>query len=277
MKTSKDEFNVSADFFQHTFDSIEHHLLSLEKDDAPLRHYLQRITSHRLGPYFEHLWLYWLQNNEHYRCLDHNVQIRDAGKTIGEFDIIVEDLTTQTIEHWEIAIKFYLGIPPLNNETHWLGPHQKDRLDLKYHHLVEKQLNLSQNSVAKQHLKNQGWDISQRKLISKGRLFYPLNHTPTHPSNICKHHLRGIWLGDDEFTKEFKNNKAHFYWLNKDEWMVLRPRQPQSFNDIQNTIKKQTSPHPIQLLVHHWQDEPVRLFIVPEQWLQRSLGILATL
>lgn len=276
MKTTDHSQHCSEQFYQLAFEQILPHLTQLDKRPLPLQQHLEQTTNHRLGPYFERLWLYWLRHNPHYQCLAHNVQIQEEGKTLGEFDMIVQDQNTGEIEHWELAIKFYLGIPPLNNEMHWFGPHQKDRLDLKYHHLVEKQLKLSKQALAKEYCKNQGWNISRSRLISKGRLLYPPHATPSHPSNIEPHHLTGLWMTDSEFQRTFQQQKQiRFHWLNKDEWMVLRDREAKTFHQILARYEEQHFPHPVQLLISDWQPQPVRLFMVPENWLDRALATLA--
>jgi len=276
MKTTDHAQHFSETFFQHAFAEILPHLNHLDQNPAPLQQHLEHTTNHRLGPYFERLWLYWLRHNPRYQCLAHNVQIREEGRTLGEFDMIVQDGESGEIEHWELAIKFYLGIPPLNNETHWFGPHQKDRLDLKYHHLVEKQLKLSKQALAKDYCQAQGWDIARTRLLSKGRLFYPLNAEYSRPSNIEKDHLTGRWVTESAFQRLFSQNRdVCFHWLNKDEWMVLRNRQADHFELIEARLRQQHSPHPVQLLVSQWQTNPLRLFVVPDNWLDRALATLA--
>jgi len=276
MKTTDHSQHFSDVFFQQSFSDILPHLQQLDQHPTPLISHLEHTTNHRLGPYFERLWLYWLRHNPRYRCLAHNVQIQEDGKTLGEFDMIVQDLDSGAIEHWELAIKFYLGIPPLNNETHWFGPHQKDRLDLKYHHLVEKQLKLSTQALAKDYCQKQGWNISRTRLLSKGRLFYPVNAEYSRPNNIEKHHLTGRWMTQPEFAQQFgKHEHVRFHWLNKDEWMVLREREAKCYEHIQERFSQQRYPHPVQLLVSQWQEKPVRLFVVPENWLQHALATLA--
>ncbi|RLT95320.1 DUF1853 family protein [Ketobacter sp.] len=276
MKTPDHNQHFPDRFYQQAFAGILPHLIELDRHPAPLEAHLEHTTNHRLGPYFERLWLYWLRHNPRYRSLAHNVQIQAEGKTFGEFDLIVLDQQTDEIEHWELAIKFYLGIPPLNNETHWFGPHQKDRLDLKYHHLIEKQLRLSRHSLAKDYCQSRGWNISRSRLLCKGRLFYPSHGEPAHPSNIERHHLRGQWMTEAEFRHQFSRQESvGFHWLNKDEWMVLRSRAPSNLQQILERFNQQRYPHPVQLLVNHWQETPVRLFVVPENWLDRALATLA--
>jgi len=287
MKTHDHGQNFQAEFFQQIYSQFQPHLIKLDRQPEPLQSHLEHTTNHRLGPYFERLWLYWLRHNARYKCLAHNVQIQDQGITLGEFDLIVQDSETGAVEHWELAIKFYLGIPPLNNETHWFGPHQKDRLDLKYHHLTEHQLKLSQKALARDYCAQQGWDITKTRLISKGRLFYPMSHgrglgqehsqEATHPGNITHHHLRGRWMTEADFQHHFcQSTQLQFNWLGKDEWMVLKQQSALSFQQTKERLQQQHHPHPVQLLVHNWPHAGTasRLFVVPENWLDRALATL---
>lgn len=276
MKTTDHSQHFAEPFYQQAFADILPHLTQLDKHPEPLRHHLEHTTNHRLGPYFERLWLYWLRHNPRYQCLAHNVQIQEEGKTLGEFDMIVLDQSSGEIEHWELAIKFYLGIPPLNNETHWFGPHQKDRLDLKFHHLVEKQLKLSKQALAKAYCQSKGWNITRSRLLSKGRLFYPLQVEPTHPGNIEKHHLTGKWMTESDFRHLCHHQpQIQFHWLDKNEWMVLRDRPAKSTQQILERFEQQRYPHPVQLLASNWQAQPERMFVVPEHWLDRAMATLA--
>ena len=96
----------------------------------------------RLGLHFETLIRHWLATSSQYTLIKHNWQVIAHKRTIGEFDLIVRDQLTGELEHWELAIKFYLGTGDLS-WTHWYGPNPSDRLDLKTDRLTTHQLTLS--------------------------------------------------------------------------------------------------------------------------------------
>ncbi len=79
----------------------------------------------RLGLYFEWLWLQALQCHPDYQLLGSNIQIQHEGRTLGSLDFLVLDTKTDTVEHWELACKFYLCYRD-GQEVHWLGPNLND-------------------------------------------------------------------------------------------------------------------------------------------------------
>ena len=279
INASNANHNPSARWYQEAFHLIEPHLAQLNQDDSPLLEHLAARSNQRLGLYFERLWSYWLLHNDRYQLLAHNQQLMQDGQTLGEFDLIVHDTAADQIEHWELAVKFYLGIPPLGDMNHWFGAHTRDRLDLKYCHLVDKQLVLSETYPGRKALEAQGWQISQRRLISKGRLYYPWPQTEsrsgTLPKCIDPAHLKGCWLTHSRFFNHAAQQPtAHYRWLDKTEWLVLRTSPPVPFTAIQSMLEQQLHPHPVQLWIDGWQTVPFRLFVVPDDWETQALATL---
>ncbi|TOH24507.1 DUF1853 family protein, partial [Vibrio parahaemolyticus] len=72
----------------------------------------------RLGFLYQHLCTAALANSEEYEILAEEIQLNDSdGKTIGAIDLILKNRTLDQLEHWEVAIKFYLL-----HEGVWYGP-----------------------------------------------------------------------------------------------------------------------------------------------------------
>ena len=267
--------NCAERWFNDAFTAIAPHLQQLDQDDSPLVHHLHEPANRRLGLYFERLWSYWLQHNERYRLLASNLQVMDNGVTLGEFDCIVHDTAADEIEHWELAVKFYLGIPPLAAAQHWFGPHVKDRLDRKFRHLVDKQLPLSQTRPGQLTCQQQGWTVTRRRLISKGRLYYPWPHHDQAPACIDPRHLHGYWMGQSEWRRLGRQYRdAGYSWLDKSEWLVWRPRPLHTAREIHERLERQLHSHPVQLHVEGWHEVPLRLFLVPDHWQEHALATL---
>lgn len=262
--------NPSARWYREAFHLIEPHLSSLDHDDSPLHEHLLAQPNHRLGAYFEHLWSYWLQHNGRYQLQAHNLQVMHDQKTFGEFDFIVHDSAAGHFEHWELAVKFYLGIFPLDDMQHWFGTNIQDRLDLKYHHLINKQLVLSEMRPARLLCEQHGWPIQHRRLISKGRLYYPWppsTQRPALPRCIDPAHLHGYWMPHAAFLQQAAHHpQAGYHWLDKNEWLVCQPRPPLTLSAIQDRLQQQHKPHPVQLHISGWLQQPLRLFIMPDHW-----------
>lgn len=264
-------------WYEQAFRAIEPHLQELDQDDSALLQHLTTPATPRLGIWFERLWSYWLQHNGRYELLAANLQVKQDEKTRGEFDLIVRDQRADEIEHWELAIKFYLGMPPLHHANHWFGPNQQDRLDLKFQHLVERQLPLSQTHAGQQVCADHGWTIARRRLISKGRLYLPgveISSLPPLPKCIDTHALLGHWLTQQEFQRAARHFPAATYrHLDKSEWMVSQARQSTSFSDILSQVQQL---YPVQLQVDGWHEKSLRLFVVPDNWPQQAQTTLLT-
>ena len=114
---------------------------ALDQDPTALLQVLHRPGQHRLGLYFERLIGFWIEHGSPYRLLAKNLQIHDEGRTVGEFDFLVDG--DNGPEHWEVAVKFYLGVGTGLHWHHWLGPNQRDRLSKKLNHMLDHQANLS--------------------------------------------------------------------------------------------------------------------------------------
>ncbi|MCB1694297.1 MAG: DUF1853 family protein, partial [Pseudomonadales bacterium] len=105
----------------------------------------------RLGQHFERLLATWLSASPDHELIANNVQVQDGRRTVGEFDFLVR--TRQGVEHWEAAIKFYLGCGDGKSLADWYGPNTADRFDIKYERLVSRQLVLSQTEAGQRALR----------------------------------------------------------------------------------------------------------------------------
>ncbi|MEE2643404.1 MAG: DUF1853 family protein [Myxococcota bacterium] len=100
----------------------------------------------QIGLYFERLLFWWLEGAGPYTLVAHNLQVHGlrAGRreTLGAFDFILRD-RDGTALHWELAIKFYLERAASSRWESWVGPNERDRLDLKLGKIATQQLPLS--------------------------------------------------------------------------------------------------------------------------------------
>lgn len=103
----------------------------------------------RLGFYYQWLWQQLIISHPHYELMEEEVQLNWHKQTVGSIDFLVKNLRTDEIEHWEVAIKFYLAY---NNS--WPGPNAKDNLDKKASRMIEHQLTLSEHDAFKNILIN---------------------------------------------------------------------------------------------------------------------------
>lgn len=247
------------------------HLSAADQDHTQLQHILQSQNDRRLGAYFEDLILYWLQQSDQFDLIAHRLPVRTTEKTIGEFDFIVRNRKTQEHEHWEVAVKFYLGTRALNDWHNWLGPGKKDTLAKKLNHLRQKQSRLTQHPAAQQTLKEMGITTITPRLFIKGRLFYPLqwgNEVP--PPHINPAHLKGWWCTQADFHMK-ANDKSRWQPLSKFDWLTTHIDGDDLASMMNKTDLICSEGFPVQgfpRCVIEYQDgeEISRGFIVPDDW-----------
>jgi uncharacterized protein len=205
-------------------------LEALDQYPTPLLDHLSQLKSRRLGYYFEALWQYFINADPQLELLAHNLPVRDAGRTLGEFDIIYTDHSHQQTYHLELAIKFYLHTPsPVLPERitldQWLGPSCVDRLDKKLHRLIDHQIVLSEQAPAKAVLQSLGLDVLHKEIALKGRLFYSSLHhdlaSIDQNNDLCKHHQKATWYHLFAF-RLYAAKKTEFKSL---AWRVLSKEQ----------------------------------------------------
>ena len=157
---------LDDDFWQQHYQNYIPKLQALDLNPQQLTDFLNQHKNHRLGYYFEYLLLFWLQdkNFHSFELIKHRATLFEGKTTIGELDFLLKNQATGKIEHWEVAIKFYLGHPPLNDALCWLGANDNDSFGRKLEHLAQKQF---------RYASYQEYEIEQRCLVVKGRLFYP--------------------------------------------------------------------------------------------------------
>jgi hypothetical protein len=258
-------------------------LKALDRDPAGLQALLAGQKDRRLGKYFETLWLYWFKHHPRYQVIENNLQIIIDGETLGEMDLIVFDKLTKKTIHWELAVKFYLGVTDTRDIANWHGPNLNDRLQLKLQNLLNKQSVISQRSRVRQWLQQQGLVIDECAVTLKGRLYYPWQNTADGQGNtetdraggdgapdMCtQNHLRGAWCPVHEFEMLFDEKQTFTPLIN----CGLMERIPTSGvknlysrNGIFETISNNLLRLPLHIQVvnprHSWD----RVFITGANW-----------
>lgn len=138
----------------------------------------------RLGRRFESLLTALFEQSECIKLLGHGIVVKNQKQTIGELDYLIR-LPDQII-HLEVAIKFYAGIGnsmDRSNTSSWIGPSCQDRLDLKINHITTHQLTLSQTTLGRQSIADEGLNQPDASLgLIFGYLIEPwadVGHFPT--------------------------------------------------------------------------------------------------
>lgn len=198
-------------------------LRALDRYPAPLLTALSGRDA-RLGRYFENLLAFWLAwpANPLYRLVGQGLAIRSNNLTIGELDFLVEDRRSGKLQHWEVAVKFYLGVHPDGDYRHWVGPALKDRLDLKVSHLLHHQLALPSTSEGAALLRQLGLHEPEPVCLLKGRLFYPCeaDRAVWAPHAASAEHLCGWWMSQADFLHRYQSGALRWITLPKAHWLT---------------------------------------------------------
>lgn len=167
-------------FWQSQFNAYQTRLIELDSttDYQDLtRFLLKRPSPKRLGFHFEGLIHFWLQDGFEHGChpfevIANNVQLYLDKQTLGELDLIVKNHKNQSIEHWELAIKFFMGSAPFL-PINWVGINSNDNLQRKMNHMQCKQF----CSVWVDTPNHGQVRIDKRFAVIKGRFFLPISVT----------------------------------------------------------------------------------------------------
>jgi len=258
-------------WYHDQYAQIEAQLARLDRNPAELESLLAAQKDQRLGSYFETLWSYALRLNPRYQLVERNLQIHDGERTIGEMDFIVLDNDTGRYAHWELAIKFYLGLGNTVRHDAWYGPGKKDRLDRKVDHLLSRQTLLSSHPIARAMLAERGIVIDDCAVILKGRLFYPWQQggQQYHPLAANPAHLVGSWLTRDQFEHAY-NSGARFEPLIRSGWMSRNPTLAgsgrYSIAELMRLVDQGRYRLPMHITRLEGDFEAERLFIVANNW-----------
>ncbi|MFC5076909.1 DUF1853 family protein [Vibrio thalassae] len=208
----------------------------------------------RLGFLYQELCRRQFEASHPYRVVAEELQLQQDNRTIGAIDFVLENLTTQQIEHWEVAIKFYLL-----KDGYWYGPNAKDRLDKKLHRMLEHQLMMTR-TAAFQSLYPDFEDITQH-LLMQGRLYINPFENPTIPEyclglKINPKRVTGFWCYQSQFDK-----------INEPVYLLTKPLWATGLTAKGKSPVTELPPH----FIHCQSDTGHFWFVVPNDWPQSSM------
>lgn len=212
-------------------------LAALDRDPSTLLVHLAGEHDHRLGSHFESLLAFWLAwpENPLYTLIARNLPVRDEGRTLGEFDFLVRERSSGEVQHWEVAVKFFLGVQPGGEARHWVGPGLRDRLDLKLEHLRLHQLRLGRSPGGRRQLAALGLEEVRPVCLVKGCLFYPagVDQQAWAPRDAAPGHLQGWWQDHTGFLSTWGGSDLRWLRLPKASWMtaVIDAESPEVLPD----------------------------------------------
>lgn len=229
----------------------------------------------RLGLWFEQVIREWANATPGTDIVANNLQIRDETRTLGEFDLLLNH--QGHLEHWELAIKFYLATGDQLDAKNWYGPNPNDTLAHKLEHLKTHQMKLSEYREASRVLAENHWEIVQVRGFVKGRLFYPIEQFERgefiHPPEIQPQHNKGWWMTENDFRQDKHFDKTvTFCLLEKALWLSPIKQahgiESEDHATIQLKIEASSSrTHPV-AIIDVDGNEVSRGFVISPQWLE---------
>lgn len=260
-----------GDWYENLYISLQDWLQRLDEAPQELQERLDSQKDRRLGRYFETLWAFWLEHDPRFEVIAQNLPLRDEGKTLGELDFLVLDKSSGQNLHWEVAVKFYLGVGDTQQQRNWHGPGKKDRLDRKVEHLRNRQSVIYQRSEVQELVQAMGYRVDACGVILKGRLFYPYDceEKSLPPVEANPHHLRSYWLTVSELERKNTSTSRYFPlvgygWMasvgeaHKTPWMGL--------DELLEAIKKGDFRLPLHVSCRLQDGNSQRFFVVSDHW-----------
>lgn len=192
--------------WQEYFDLYQPRLNFLDQHPNELENFLNQLKSTRLGLRFEMFVWFWLREHQYhpYHLLGHSIQQISGPRTLGEIDFLLQNTESNQVEHWEVALKYYLAECDFSL-PHWYGLNRTDTLKRKLNHFTQKQFQFNQAL---------DYPIQQRFVMLKGQLYLPLNTSLAQiPDWVCRQRRLGLW-GYDFIPSEY-----FIYRLQRHEWL----------------------------------------------------------
>lgn len=249
-------------------------LEGLERNSAKLTDALAQSPPRRLGLYFERLWQFFLREDAQTQLVAHNLPVHDGGRTLGEFDCIYFCARRGCYVHLELAAKFYLGVQTAAG-TRWYGPNQRDRLDLKLAHLLERQIRLGEQPAAVAQLRQLGVNQVEREIVLRGCLFQPWPTPLDLPAGYNHDCATGQWLtlgSLPEYCAATSTDALfpvpHMHWLSP---IDAGPDEILTLTDLQRALTRRFAQGSRPMLVATLDTggaQTGRFFITPDDWPQ---------
>jgi hypothetical protein len=219
-----------------------------------------------LGKQAEYCFESYLIASKRYQLLAANIQIQGERQTLGELDFLVFDREAEKVLHIELACKFYLFDPRLNEEatTGWIGPNRKDSLNDKLNKLVNSQFPLLQAEETFQKLKDSGIDTAsvESQLCLKAFLFVPKNIPFVQFEQNYQDCIVGYWIPFSEFISEDKT--ALYAIPKKKEWLLPHENIEawHTFSEALSLLKTETLNNKSPLVYKKTSTELLSFFVV---------------
>ena len=267
---------VSSPEYSQWFQSCSEWLLHPEFDVNDLWSFVNTRRRHKLGLYAEDLMRYFLLKSPHFELLAHDLQIFENKESVGAVDFIVRT-PDGTVEHWEMAMKYFLQYTPSAEWTAFIGPDGNDTLQRKMGKMLDRQLQLCKRPSAIEQLSQKGIPVpTKHRILSLGRFFKAWNRDFVAPQSGDPNQPTGTWIRQNQFTEYSKTQKKKWKIRQHPDWLApfvtKNPNEIMDAMEIQawlhQTLKKKTDYamlSEMEFRKNRWQ-ESHRWIVVAERW-----------
>ena len=219
--TDCDEFSVvpSSQFLAWFNEAKDWILQDAIESPHKLLDFVNTPRQYKLGLYSEDLFLYFLEHQTQFKLLLHDQQVFQGKQCIGSMDFIIET-PDGTVEHWEMAIKYFMQRCSSTNWIDFVGPSHVDSMERKLTKMVGRQLLLSDKPETHALLTELGIPIpTQKRVISVGRFQAPYDMDFVRPKGCDPLQPQAHWIRREVFTELFENTdtlwkiRPHPWWI----------------------------------------------------------------
>jgi hypothetical protein len=171
------------------------------------------------------------------------------------------------VEHWEVAVKFYLLLGDRETWQCWVGPNQRDRLDKKVNRMRDHQLTLSARVEGRAAWSGLGVKAIQRCYgLLKGSFFTEWGgpeEGPTHSVSAA----RGRWADVGMFDA-LQDAYSESLWVKREKPFWLAPARIESGcpGGLPDDVRRPEMWSRLTQGNDHAWEEAERWFLVPRTW-----------
>jgi hypothetical protein len=174
---------------------------------------------YKLGLYAEDLFLHFLEHQTEFELILHDQQIFNDKQCIGSMDFIIRT-PDGVVEHWEMAIKFFLQRCPSTDWIDFVGPSHVDSMHRKLTKMVGRQLKLSQRPEAIDYFEANDIPVpTVHRVFSVGRFFKGYGMDFVAPEGCDLNQPTGQWIRRRDFIALFERTQSswvvrpHPWWI----------------------------------------------------------------
>lgn len=211
----------------------------------------------QVGRWFERVHLAALRTTPGVEVLAANEPLRGGGRTLGELDVLYRH--EGLVVHREIAVKYYLAARPGSEDSAWIGPGKRDRLDIKLERLATHQVTVAQQARAVGAWPEALPFPDETEVLLLGSFFSPADATRV-PQGAHADAEHGHWYFASEFAERFGD--APWCSLEKPWWLSpehARQRPMRSALEVAADLRRPC-------FVGRVSNGVERAFVVPDGW-----------